>query len=111
MEGFDLIISKLGDLFFSFCLSSNYVNSLCIKGSNLRIHLRSVFCGFLMLARSQICADSRSPLHSGDPAVAMEPTNDELSAFVAIEDVATWAGMQGDILASLKLALGNPPNL
>ena len=41
----------------------------------------------------------------------MEPTNGELGAFVATEDVATWAGMQGDILASLKLALGNPPNL
>ena len=84
----------------------------CVSRNSISGFICEVFfCGFLMLARSQICADSKSCFHSGDLAVAMEPTNDELSAFVAIEDVATWAGMQGDILASLKLALGNPPNL
>ena len=72
----------------------------CVSRNSISGFICEVFfCGFLMLARSQICADSKSCFHSGDPA------------FVATEDVATWAGMQGDILASLKLALGNPPNL
>ena len=64
-----------------------------------------------MFARSQIGAGSKSCFHSGDPAVAMEPTNDELSSFVAIGDVATFADMQGDTLASLGSALGNSPAL